>query len=824
MTKMTGVYIIHCEVDRCKKVYKTEKGFRDHMKARHPQAGPPLLGREYSTQLKDDMDSFADQAELHDLHPKDEANLFADCDMVTLDLNQPIDLPDPLIEVSTDHLDQDDHTLAQDLDQDLTALQRVHSTGDLNSFMKGAQALLTVANSVPACSEVSSFFLQNPTLQSSMDLTASQKIPLSPLPEETNDDSDSEEEKIDENNFKEENKLGEERTEEEKIEENNSKEENKLGEERTEMQMELNPFYTEELEDIVRRKSVIVSLVKETKVTKENIRIEVESKVSCGECGKVFATTEVCYYHMEKDHTETPSIKDAVFNCDICGELFESESKGSQHIKEEHVIHPPAGTRPKTNTVNDRTTKEEPYSCEVCGKVFKYSADNIVHQVEKHGHFGITDELKLSKQPVQPYLVHLLSEQTMLLYEEIDELKEEAREQKKVMDEEIVTLRSQVQNLLNIYEDCRKRWKVKKKDDSKSTDSKKEKTVKEKKVEPKSNIQIICDFCEVLTETTNEMETHIKNVHTPPPQPLEPTEPTRSVNKETANIGNTLLIGDSHIRSMNLKAIEKVTGGKLYTPGYLGGRRGRAYCSTKDWPEAIFPCSNLTDRVPELLAGKERDLMKAGHGRVSGGAPQERIYTNLIMQAPCNDISNLSDIGDQETQYAMAEQSSKNTILVMEKALKDFPSLKKGVILLRPPRADGLFDLSEHANFVLRGMAERSTLASMITIASMEELHFTDEEKMVKVFGPNISSKSYGIHMDGEKGKELFTQAIVTGIRSAGLNRRTQGVRKEQKEKEEKEQEVSPGDVWVTKGGKKTFPKQNRPSVISINNKYTGLN
>jgi hypothetical protein len=126
----------------------------------------------------------------------------------------------------------------------------------------------------------------------------------------------------------------------------------------------------------------------------------------------------------------------------------------------------------------------------------------------------------------------------------------------------------------------------------------------------------------------------------------------------------------------------------------------------------------------------------------------------------------------------MAEESSRNTLAVMEGALRAFPSLEKGVILLRPPRADSLYDLSEHANFALRGMAENSTLNSKITIASMEELHFTTEEKIIQVFGSITSSRSYGIHMDGEQGKQLFTQAIVSGVRSAGLKRRYQGVRR----------------------------------------------
>ena len=583
------------------------------------------------------------------------------------------------------------------------------------------------------------------------------------------------------------------------------------------------------------------------------------------------ASVENCLKTWTKAITswKTITLKDPVSIATFAANCF------AQKVRTKHEIHPPNGVQ--TNIVNDKTTQEEPYSCEVCSKVFKYSADNMIHQVEIHGHFGITDELKDSKQPVQPYLVHLLSEQTMLLYEEIDELKGEAKEQNKIMTEEISTLKNQIKNLLNIYQECRKRWKIRKNVKSEPSESNKvgplkKKTSKEKK-ESKSNIEYKCTFCEVITATLNEIKTHEKDVHSPSsiqfkcrfcevitttssemkaherdihrPSIIQfkcrfcevrtatssemrthetnvhsPPATAKALNKVGTTTKNTLLIGDSHIRTMNLKAIEKATGGNLYTPGYLGGRRGRAYCSTSDWPEAMFPASNLTERVPQLLAGKERAHMVAGHGRVSGAAPQERVYNNLIIQASCNDISNLGEIGDQETQYTMAEQSSRNTLTVMEKALSVFPSLEKGVILLRPPRADVLYDLSEHANFSLRGMVEKSNLKSRITIASMEELHFDTQEKMIQVFGPNTSSRSYGIHMDGEQGKELFTRAIVSGIRSAGLNRRGQGVRR----KQEKEQEVSPNDVWRTiKGGKKTSPIQDRPSVITTN-MFTGLN
>ena len=45
-----------------------------------------------------------------------------------------------------------------------------------------------------------------------------------------------------------------------------------------------------------------------------------------------------------------------------------------------------------------------------------------------------------------------------------------------------------------------------------------------------------------------------------------------------------------------------------------------------------------------------------------------------------------------------------NTLEVMEKTLMDSPTLEKGIILARPPRADELHNVSEHANFVLKSL------------------------------------------------------------------------------------------------------------------------
>ena len=224
----------------------------------------------------------------------------------------------------------------------------------------------------------------------------------------------------------------------------------------------------------------------------------------------------------------------------------------------------------------------------------------------------------------------------------------------------------------------------------------------------------------------------------------------------------TLLIGDSRVKSLMPRIIEKALGnGVLSVPGSIRvpvqpqgrgkGHPGRAYCSSRDWPGAKFPAASLEDRVPELLAA--------------------RSYTNLVLQAPSNDITNILKIQDLSKHQELAEQSARNTLAVVEQALRVHPSLQKAIILEHLPRADNdhLGRLSEHSNNVLREIVALSNLRNRITIASSKALECNTEAKIVKMFGARDSPRSDGIHLMGENGKQLYTDFVVDSIRSANL-------------------------------------------------------
>ena len=149
--------------------------------------------------------------------------------------------------------------------------------------------------------------------------------------------------------------------------------------------------------------------------------------------------------------------------------------------------------------------------------------------------------------------------------------------------------------------------------------------------------------------------------------------------------------------------IEKVLGGRLFTPGYTYPRSGRAYCSTRNWPNSRYPDNNIEDKVMEELKIREQ--------------------SHLVFGAPCNDISNLEGISDKSEQHRMAVKSSENCIATAEKALKEFPRLEKVVIFEQLPRVDNFSELSEYSNFALRVLAEKSELCKRIIVCPMESLH-----------------------------------------------------------------------------------------------------
>jgi hypothetical protein len=255
-----------------------------------------------------------------------------------------------------------------------------------------------------------------------------------------------------------------------------------------------------------------------------------------------------------------------------------------------------------------------------------------------------------------------------------------------------------------------------------------------------------CGQCRYMCSNSDKLDQHIALQHNKP---------------NTDVVVNTLMVGDSHIKTVKPRVVEKAVGGRLFVPGYSRPRgQGRAYCSSRDWPNARFPDNSLEYKVPELLS--------------------ERDYKNLIIQAPCNDITNLKVFKNEAYQYSLAEQSSYNTLAVAENALREFTSLEKVIILERLPRADNdrLSELSLHSNNVLHQAAESSEFRDRISVRRHTSFRFDTEEKIVDIFGHYSSPRYDGIHLVGKLGRQLYTDSVLTAVRTAGISDwTTQGIR-----------------------------------------------
>ena len=79
--------------------------------------------------------------------------------------------------------------------------------------------------------------------------------------------------------------------------------------------------------------------------------------------------------------------------------------------------------------------------------------------------------------------------------------------------------------------------------------------------------------------------------------------------------------------------------------------------------------------------------------------------TLLILQAPCNDITNCSEMG-KKAQQSFARRSSENTVKVALDAMVNF-GIRNVIILARPRRNDLMEDLSTLPNNILEDICSK---------------------------------------------------------------------------------------------------------------------
>ena len=294
-----------------------------------------------------------------------------------------------------------------------------------------------------------------------------------------------------------------------------------------------------------------------------------------------------------------------------------------------------------------------------------------------------------------------LEEENEKLKEKLKELEEEAKKKSKKLEEEV-----------------KKKFKELEEEATKSKKLEEEAKKKSKKLE------------EEVKKKSKEVEDEAK-------KSKEMEEEAKRKNRQT------LLVADSHRKTMNFREIEEELGGKLFvTPAY----------NSAEWPRSKIPTKSQKVVVPLML--------------------KDAPYTDLILQLSCNDISNVDHIFDEKLKLHLAEKSSQNTVNIAVAALRENKKLQNVLILPRSPGVDSeeLKLLSDHGNTAVVEAIAKSGYRQQIKLGSMSTILAKTQDQMHQVFGSRFSPRYDGLHMRGHRGQQIYTRAILESIRSNGLN------------------------------------------------------
>ena len=170
------------------------------------------------------------------------------------------------------------------------------------------------------------------------------------------------------------------------------------------------------------------------------------------------------------------------------------------------------------------------------------------------------------------------------------------------------------------------------------------------------------------------------------------------------------------------------------------------------YPGSKFPESSFERVVPRLLSNHS--------------------VTNLILQSPTSDVTNLSQVPESQ-QKDFIKQSARNMVGIMEKARAEHPSLRKVIILEQLPRTDSdqLSSLANTYNATLRDLVAATPASSQcqILVASHSSLHPTSQNMQSDMFGFPSDRGTDGIHFRGKQGSKKHTNSIISALKTTGL-------------------------------------------------------
>ena len=271
--------------------------------------------------------------------------------------------------------------------------------------------------------------------------------------------------------------------------------------------------------------------------------------------------------------------------------------------------------------------------------------------------------------------------------------------------------------------------------------------------EPTASIQqaerISCPDCRFSCSSMTSLDEHIARNHGRP--------------NHCNGQGLTLMIGDSSMTTVNSRVVEAALGGGLLSGrsatrqgprSPLAGHPGRAYNSVSSYPGCKYPESSFERVVPRLLSS--------------------RTITNLVLQSPTSDITNLKEVPESQHKEIVI-QSARNMFTIMERARADHETLRKIVTLEQLPRADNehFSSLSSLYNSTLRQLVAAAPLINgcEMVMAGHSSLLATTKDSSYRsaLFGSPSARKSDGIHFRGNAGKNRHTSSIIAALKSAGL-------------------------------------------------------
>ena len=120
-----------------------------------------------------------------------------------------------------------------------------------------------------------------------------------------------------------------------------------------------------------------------------------------------------------------------------------------------------------------------------------------------------------------------------------------------------------------------------------------------------------------------------------------------------------------------------------------------------------------------------------------------------------------------EEAQAKAEESSRLMIHLANRATREYPQIKKVIVLTRPPRLDTLSELSEKSNSALKLEVKNYKNDK---IGDMEHNIAIQGLTKEDVYGVK-SERNDGIHMNGKRGKQAYTNSLIHVLQSCGISK-----------------------------------------------------